>query len=369
MAARNTRMEQIGSTTVAMVRADAPLYLFIAVYTIVGLSILDLADASNQSAYAIYVGRWLLLFAFMLPAIALLLDYARLVHRVDRRRSLAGRHVFSVARLGRLFSGMVLLQAMVLFQGTFTSLKNVLPLWQGGFLHDGVQADIDRLLHFGVDPWRWLYRVGAHDWIRAVVEWNYNVLWFVVCFSALFYVATSPRAEGIRVRYLFSFMLVWIVLGNLLAGLFISAGPAFYGLVTGDEARFAEQLAFLARSADSPNSAASYQAYLWHLHATGEPGFGSGISAFPSVHVGLITLNALFFAERGRKLGIAAFVYVALIIASSVYLGWHYAIDGYVAVAVVLAIYFALRKLAVPLVGAPQRPAAAAEPAEAATAS
>jgi hypothetical protein len=140
-------------------------------------------------------------------------------------------------------------------------------------------------------------------------------------------------------------MLVWVVVGNVLAGPFMSAGPAFYAQVTGDTARFAEQMAFLARGRDWANSAASYQEYLWALYSHGLTGFGSGISAFPSVHVGLIMLNALFLWDFSRRLGLIAFAYVGFVVASSVYLAWHYAIDGYAAIAVVLVIHYALKKL------------------------
>jgi hypothetical protein len=221
----------------------------------------------------------------------------------------------------------------------------VLPLMRDGFPQDLVQADIDRWLHFGVDPWRWLLAIGESDALRAALEWNYNVAWFALVFGALFFVATSPAAAGIRTRYVAMFMLVWVVCGNVLAGLFLSAGPAFFGFVTGDEARFAEQLAFLARGADGSHSAAAYQAYLWSLHASGQSGFGSGISAFPSVHVALVAMNAFFLAERWPRLAIAAWAYVALIVASSVYLAWHYAIDGYVSILVVGAMHLVMRRL------------------------
>ena len=59
----------------------------------------------------------------------------------------------------------------------------------------------------------------------------------------------------------------------------------------------------------------------------------------------LIALNALFVFEWRRRWGAVAFAYVAFIIASSVYLAWHYAIDGYAAVAVSLVIYLATRRL------------------------
>src|SRR5262249_20205055 len=102
---------------------------------------------------------------------------------------------------------------------------------------------------------------------------------------------------------------------------------------------------FLARSAGWPNSSIGYQEYLWHLHVLGQAGFGSGISAFPSVHVGLVVMNALFLADYNRRLGLAGFAYAVLILASSVYLGWHYAIDGYVAAATVLVIHIALKRI------------------------
>jgi membrane-associated phospholipid phosphatase len=135
-------------------------------------------------------------------------------------------------------------------------------------------------------------------------------------------------------------MLVWVVCGNALAGLFLSAGPAFYGAVTGDEGRFAAQLAFLAHGAQSTNSAVTYQTYLWSLHQYGTAGFGSGISAFPSVHVAVAALNALFLWSHSSRLGLIAFAYIAVIVASSVYLAWHYAIDGYASIAIIAVIYF-----------------------------
>jgi len=338
---RNRYSRDLAAATLAHVRDDAPLYLMIVLYTLAGLSFLRAAGAQDQAAYAIYVVKWISLFALMLPLIALALDGGLLVHRFDRRRGLAAGRIFSAARMARMLSGIALLTAFILFQGTFTSIKNALPIFRGGYLFDTLQADIDAAIHFDADPWRWLYAVGAHDAVRTIVEWNYNVLWFTLCFGALFFVATSPRAAAIRTRYIVCYMLVWIVLGSVLAGLFISAGPAFYGAVTGDLARFGPQLDFLAHGGGSAHSAATYQHYLWTLHATGKSGFGSGISAFPSVHVGLITMNALFLHDYSRKLGAAAFAYVGFVMASSVYLAWHYAIDGYAAIAVTAVIFYA----------------------------
>jgi hypothetical protein len=330
----------------AFVRADMAFYLFIGAYTLACALFLELVGASDQAAFSVYLSRWPFMFALFLPAIALLADAAMLAFRFRRRPRLAAMRVFSAARLARLVAGVALLMAFGVFQGDYTSIKNALPFWRGGFPYDQTQARLDAFIHFGTDPWRYLHAVAGFDIVRTIIEWNYNVLWFLICFGALFFVTTSPLAASVRTRYLVCFSAVWVLIGNVLAGIFLSAGPAFYGFVTGDIARYGEQLAFLARSAASPNSATAYQDYLWKLHEMGQAGFASGISAFPSVHVGLITLNALFLYEYRRKLGLAGFAYAAFVAASSVFLAWHYAIDGYASMVMTVLIYIAVRKWA-----------------------
>lgn len=330
---------------VQLVRRDSGLYLAIVIYVLAGLIFLNAIGAADRLAFSIYFGSWISLNGFVLPTMAVLADAIFIIHRFNSRRRLVVKRVFSIERLAYSLSGLCLLMALMIFQGNFTSVKNGMSVWQGGFRYDVVQANIDAFLHFGTDPWRWLYAVAESDRVRAVIEWNYNVFWFLLNFGALFFVATSPMVASVRTRYLACFMAVWIVVGNILAALFLSAGPAFYGAVTGDTARFGEQLAFLARGAASSNSAAFYQQYLWSLYEAKQTGFATGISAFPSVHVGLAMLNALFVREYSRRLGAVALLYVAFVAVSSVYLAWHYAIDGYVAAIVVLAIYVVARKL------------------------
>jgi membrane-associated phospholipid phosphatase len=148
----------------------------------------------------------------------------------------------------------------------------------------------------------------------------------------------------VRTRYFVCFVLVWIVLGNIVALAFLSAGPAFYHHFADDGGRFTEQLAFLAHGIDGSHSAARFQAYLWSSYESGQGGLGTGISAFPSVHVGLATMNALFVREYSRSLGVLAFIYVGFIVLSSVYLGWHYAIDGYASIILVIALHMAVKR-------------------------
>lgn len=345
-----TRMQTAATIlrlTLVQIRNDAWIYGLILAYTGCGVLLLSLTGNQTHAAYDLYIGQWTTLFLFSMPVVALAIEAGVAIYRNGGREPVAFRQVFSIRRLATLFSGMALLMGMMVFQGTFTSIKNILPLLNGGFPQDVVQADFDAWLHFGYEPWRVLHAIGGYGAVRSVLEFNYNFLWFLICFSSLFFVATSPRAASVRGRYMAMFMLTWVLCGNVFAGLFLSAGPVFYGAVTGDLVRFAGLTEFLNVS-DWTHSAASYQRYLWSLYQQGIPGFGSGISAFPSMHVALISCNALFLAEYSRRLGAIAFAYTGLILLSSVYLGWHYAIDGYAAFALVGLSHFLLRWLMTP---------------------
>ena len=326
-----------------ILKSDRTVYGLVALHALAAVCALTATGAQSAFAYLSYLPAWPVTFFVFFPFLYGMLGVLVIVHRFDKRRSLAVRALLSEPRLAHFWAGLTLLFAIMIFHGTFTSFKNALPVWQGGFRFDVVQANIDHALHFGRDPWLYLHDLAGSGFVRAIVEWNYNQGWFILCFSTLFFVAVSYEARSIRTRYFLCYVLAWVTVGNVLAGLFLSAGPAFYGKVTGDAARFAGQLAFLADGRDWRHSAAAVQHYLWALHESGQPGLGSGISAFPSMHVSLVTLNALFLAERSRLWGILAFAYVALVLASSVYLAWHYAIDGYAAVLVTWALYAAVR--------------------------
>jgi formate/nitrite transporter FocA (FNT family) len=87
-------------------------------------------------------------------------------------------------------------------------------------------------------------------------------MWILMAFGTAYFVVSSPKADVVRSHYLVSIMLVWLLLGNILAGIFISAEPAFYGHVTGDAERFSGLLAFLASGDAFGDATAWYQEYL-----------------------------------------------------------------------------------------------------------
>lgn len=327
--------------TTRAVRRDAAVYLLIVVHAFAGLLFLEYTGIAETVSYGLYFDRWAIRTVLFMPVVLVLGTYLLQLRRGQRRRT-ALAYAVSARRLATLTTAVVMLFAFMLFQGAFTSVKNGLSLAWGGFPHDRLQADIDAALHFGIDPWRLMFAVVRDKTFLAIVEWNYGVMWFFVSFGALVAAILSPGGNALRRRYLVTFILVWAVAGNLFAGLFMSAGPAFYGAVTGDAGRFAEQLSWLALH---DGGSAFYQDYLWRLHIEGVTGFGSGISAFPSVHVALAAMNAMFAWSIDRRLGIAAWLYVAFIQFSSVYLAWHYAIDGYAGIAITAVVYQAVARL------------------------
>jgi PAP2 superfamily len=334
---------KIGSELSKRIRSDFPIYLTIVIYALLGFLFLQQNNALYLASDGADVEKAAVLAFLMFPGLFLFSDFVLLIHRFDRRRKSAFVQMFSAKRLSAIFAGSLMLVMILFFQGTFTSIKNTLVVWSGGFQYDEIQANMDAAMHFGTDPWRYLRFMIDWRLLGSAVRYNYGVVWFFLSFGIVYFVASSTKADKVRNRYLATFMLVWILVGNVFAGLFMSAGPAFYGKVTGDYSRFGELLAMLAAGGGEAAAGVNFKAYLWQMHESGQSGFGSGISAFPSVHVGLTVMNTLFAYEANRRLGHLMALYAIFILASSVALGWHYAIDGYAAAIIVCAVHFAMR--------------------------
>jgi hypothetical protein len=96
----------------------------------------------------------------------------------------------------------------------------------------------------------------------------------------------------------------------------LRAGPIYYD-------QFAEEPRFLGLKAvmeelDHSHRVREYANYLLKLYETDQTGFGSGISAMPSVHVGLAVLNALFLSSLNRWAGFIAWPFATVILYGSV---------------------------------------------------
>lgn len=242
---------------------------------------------------------------------------------------------------GRQFLRAVLALMMIaLFFQLFIGFKGAIPLVQP-FTWDTAFMRLDRVLHFGQDPWRLLHPLLGYPLVTQAVDFFYY-LWFPVKLGGILWFAWM--ADGPERRQFFlAFLLTWILLGNVAALVFSSAGPCYFELATGTAGPYAGLMEYL-HGVDGL-LAVEVQATLLEGYSTTELHTVEGIAAMPSLHVAIPFLFALATRARSRAVswGFVAFGIVTLI--GSVHLGWHYAVDGYAAVAAVVVIWWGVGRV------------------------
>jgi hypothetical protein len=218
-----------------------------------------------------------------------------------------------------------------LFTSTFTFVKAAIPVMHP-FAWDVEFAAWDRLLHGGHEPWELLQPLFGHPYATTVLNFFYH-LWFFVAYGVLLWQMLALARPKLRMRYLLTMLLLWALLGNVAAVLLSSAGPVYFGRVTGLADPFAPLMAYLHQAnAVAPVMALEVQDMLWQSYVERGAGIGDGISAMPSLHVATTFSFALLGFAINRRLGLVFALFSAIILIGSVHLGWHYAIDGYVAI-------------------------------------
>lgn len=197
-------------------------------------------------------------------------------------------------------------------------LKVMLPI-VSPFWADPLLADVDATI-FGTDPWRLTHALLG--WAGPFIDRTY-VTWAPVKFATLLYVFSRPE-EGRKAQAIVAYFLMVAIcaIGQYSLS---SGGPVFYESL-GFGTRF-EELHFLPWVVVTAD-------YLWtgYLNAGGE--IGGGISAMPSLHVAIALWIALVVRCYVPKLQAVGWLYFATILVGSVYLGWHYALDGFAAVVI-----------------------------------
>lgn len=226
-----------------------------------------------------------------------------------------------------------------MFFSIFGSFKRMIP-FHLPFAWDEAFMQADRWLHGGIDPWALLQPMFGTPVMTTFVNAFYHG-WLFVVFFTLFWQAWSGARPRLRQQYLISFLLCWILIGSAMATALSSAGPVYYGRITGLEDPFAPLMVWLHAAHEvSPVWALDIQDRLWEVFTMQREMPGSGISAMPSMHVATAVLMALLGWRTGRIIGMAYTIFAVMIMIGSVHLGWHYAIDGYVAALVTLAIWY-----------------------------
>ena len=117
---------KILAETARWLRTDLSIYLAIIIYTIIGFLFLKENDALHLASYDAYVKKAAVLALLLFPVAFLFFDFVTLVHRFDKGRKRAFLRAFSANRIGSLFAGSLMLTMIMVFEGTFTSIKNTL---------------------------------------------------------------------------------------------------------------------------------------------------------------------------------------------------------------------------------------------------
>lgn len=258
-------------------------------------------------------------------------------------------------RKAQILSGVLLCGGLTMMFGLIkNNLPLIVPFWADDFF-----THADRALHFGHAPYEllaWLAPLNTD----GLLKFYMNGWVFFATFFPVLLIAFDDNAARRR-TFTILWLGCWIGLGNVLALAFMSYGPIFADLFPGGPADLHQGALALLDRADA-SALMQVKMKLWYAY-TGESGMlASGISAFPSVHVGMATVLGLYVARLGADIaraetltrqaaaGLVLFargaggLYVAAYLVLSVYLGWHYALDGYASILVMGGAYLLLRR-------------------------
>jgi membrane-associated phospholipid phosphatase len=194
-------------------------------------------------------------------------------------------------------------------------------------LHDDDLLNLDRGLFIGHSPWVILHTVlgqGAAADMLAVV---YRSFTYVIVLALVGSVALVPR---VRQAYVFLSAAAWAwMLGTLCYYLVPALGP--YAAVPGEFAGL--------RHTAITDTQAEY--LLERAHFLADPSASDSfvsLGAFASLHVGFTTLVFLMARYYGlRRTSRVLGVYLAAVIVSTVYFGWHYVLDDVAGVLLALS--------------------------------
>jgi hypothetical protein len=206
-----------------------------------------------------------------------------------------------------------------LFLNTFLAWKNLIPAVHP-FAFDERLAYWSFALHAG-PPYRLL------TWLPVwLIDPLYYYGWTIGLIVGILAFAWAHDTKA-----LLALLLCWILLGTVVAMLVSSAGPPYFSAVTGSASPYGHLFAWLATAnRGQPAFALQVQRSLWVVHQRASVVSGTGISAFPSMHVATAMMFTL--AARARWLRAILAIYTLLILLGSIELGWHYALDGYGAI-------------------------------------
>ena len=193
-------------------------------------------------------------------------------------------------------------------------------------LRDDDLLAADRALFLGHSPWLMLHTLFGEEYAAEVLAVVYRSFTYVIVLALVGSLALIPR---VRSAYVFLASATWAwILGTLAYYVLPSLGP--YAAVPADFAGLRHtpiadtQVEYLVERAAFLADPSASDAFV-------------SLGAFASLHVGFTTLVFLMARYYGlRRLSRVLAVYLAAVIVSTVYFGWHYVLDDIAGVLIAL---------------------------------
>ncbi len=242
------------------------------------------------------------------------------------------RSTLGYLRSDRCMDGVVGLFIMFPMSFFFCIAKGLIPTLHK-YTIDPKLAAADKWVHFGHYPHEYLAPWIERHQMAAAIDAFY-LTWFLVVFLVLDFAIFLDGDRLRRMRFLWTYNISWIVLGNFLALFMASVGPLFFADFYHVHDPYTDLVRHL-HAQDKIEHLAIFDIGNLELGYTrgGEVINMNALSAMPSMHIAIAALLVFYTARFNRILAFVFAIYCALIMVSSVYLGWHYALDGYVAIA------------------------------------
>jgi hypothetical protein len=227
---------------------------------------------------------------------------------VARERWTRSHVVFAVSGLG----------AWYVCYAAFRNLKSYVPFVHGRLFDDTFEK-IDRALWLGHDPANVLHSMFGTTWAAEFFSAIY-VIWIVLIPVTLAIALVWTRHPAAGSWFVTAVAVDW-VLGVATYFVLPTLGPIY-----SSPGNFADLRHTYATTLESN---------LWtdRVQVLADPQATHAvqtIAAFPSLHVGLMVTVCLFvtFAGMARWIRVTSWVFLALTVLSTIYLGWHFSLDA-----------------------------------------
>ncbi|MBI1214206.1 MAG: hypothetical protein GC185_00135 [Alphaproteobacteria bacterium] len=216
--------------------------------------------------------------------------------------------------------------------------KSLIP-FVNNFRWDPLLAKLDRAVHFGHYPQEWV--VPFVDALHGGRFMNlcYNA-WFVFFLTAMGYALFLDGDDRRRLSFLWTFLLLWIFGGSLMATWLSSVGPVFF------HAFYPAQPDIYDGLLGDTGSSSFILGKLVEWTLNSKHIDANGISAMPSMHLAVAALVTIYYSRFNLCAFLPALLFSLCIFTATVYTGLHYAIDGYVGILLAALSWAAADRLA-----------------------